>query len=86
MTHQSITKSVKTGNYRWRIAALLFFATSINYIDRQVLGILAPGLQKELGWTETQYGLIVTIFQVAYATGFLFMGPLMDRLGNRVGY
>jgi len=86
LTHQSITKSVKTGNYRWRIAALLFFATSINYIDRQVLGILAPGLQKELGWTETQYGLIVTIFQVAYATGFLFMGPLMDRLGNRVGY
>jgi MFS transporter, ACS family, hexuronate transporter len=74
------------GNYRWRICALLFFATAINYIDRQVLGILAPGLQKEFGWSESQYGLIVTIFQIAYATGFLFMGQLMDRIGNRIGY
>ena len=75
-----------TGSYRWRICALLFFATSINYVDRQVLGILAPGLQKIYGWTESDYGLIVTSFQVAYAIGFLFMGNLMDRIGSRVGY
>src|SRR5204863_3294050 len=73
-------------SYRWRICALLFFATTINYIDRQVLGILAPQLQGELGWSESQYGLIVTSFQAAYALGFLFMGHLMDKIGSRVGY
>jgi ACS family hexuronate transporter-like MFS transporter len=74
------------GYYRWRICALLFFATAINYIDRQVLGILAPDLQKELGWSDSQYGLIVTAFQMAYAIGFLFMGKIMDRFGCRGGY
>ena len=74
------------GYYRWRICALLFFATAINYIDRQVLGILAPDLQKELGWSDSQYGLIVTAFQMAYAIGFLFMGKIMDRFGCWGGY
>ena len=74
------------GNYRWKICLLLFFATAINYMDRQVLGILAPNLQQEFGWTESQYGFIVTSFQVAYAVGFLFMGNLMDKIGNRLGY
>ena len=55
------------GSYRWRICALLFFATTINYIDRQVLGILAPELEKSIGWNEAQYGYIVTSFQAAYA-------------------
>jgi len=79
-------KSNLVGTYRWRICALLFFATTINYIDRQVLGILAPELQKELGWSDSQYGMIVSSFQAAYAIGFLFMGHLMDKIGSRVGY
>lgn len=76
----------KVGNFRWRICALLFFATTINYIDRQVLGILAPQLQEDLGWTEIQYGYIVTAFQFAYALGFLVMGNIMDRFGTKKGF
>jgi MFS transporter, ACS family, hexuronate transporter len=72
--------------YRWKICALLFFATTINYIDRQVLAILAPQLQKEFGWRDTEYGMIVSSFQIAYAIGFLFMGRLMDKIGSRLGY
>jgi ACS family hexuronate transporter-like MFS transporter len=74
------------GRYRWTICALLFFATTINYVDRQVLGILAPTLQREIGWTETQYGAIVSYFTLAYALGFLFAGRLMDRVGVRRGF
>lgn len=72
--------------YRWTIVALLFAATTINYIDRQVLGLLAPTLQRELGWTETQYGDIVSWFSFAYALGFLGMGRLLDRIGVRRGF
>jgi MFS transporter, ACS family, aldohexuronate transporter len=72
--------------YRWTICALLFFATTINYIDRQVLGILAPTLQRELGWSETDYGSIVSWFTLAYALGFLFAGRMMDRIGVRLGF
>ncbi|HEX2081831.1 MAG TPA: MFS transporter [Longimicrobium sp.] len=72
--------------YRWTICALLFAATTINYIDRQVLGILAPTLQGEIGWTETQYGDIVSWFSFAYALGFLGMGRLLDRIGVRKGF
>jgi ACS family hexuronate transporter-like MFS transporter len=72
--------------YRWTICALLFFATTINYMDRQVLGILAPTLQKEIGWTEAEYGVIVSYFTAAYAIGFLFAGRLMDRFGSRIGF
>jgi Sugar phosphate permease len=77
---------VKIGNHRWTICALLFFATTINYIDRQVLGILAPVLQKEIGWNEIDYGYIVTAFQAAYALGMLLVGRLMDKLGTKIGY
>ena len=76
----------KIGNFRWRICALLFFATTINYVDRQVLGILAPQLQEDLGWSEIEYGYIVTSFQFAYALGFLVMGNIMDRFGTRKGF
>src|SRR5690554_3335543 len=76
----------KVGNFRWRICALLFFATTINYIDRQVLGILAPQLQAEMNWTEIQYGYIITAFQFAYALGFLVMGNIIDRFGTRRGF
>ncbi|HEX6373420.1 MAG TPA: MFS transporter [Longimicrobium sp.] len=72
--------------YRWTICALLFAATTINYIDRQVLGILAPTLQGEIGWSESDYGDIVSWFSFAYALGFLGMGRLMDRIGVRRGF
>jgi ACS family hexuronate transporter-like MFS transporter len=74
------------GNYRWMICALLFFATTINYMDRAVLGILAPTLQKTIGWNEVQYGYIVMGFMAAYALGILFVGRFIDRVGTRNGY
>lgn len=73
-------------NYRWVICSLLFFATTINYMDRQILGILAGVLEREIGWTEAEYGLIVTAFQAAYAIGLLTFGALLDRVGTRLGY
>jgi ACS family hexuronate transporter-like MFS transporter len=76
----------RVGRYRWTICALLFFATTINYIDRQVLGILAPTLQRELGWSEIQYSAIVSWFTAAYALGFLGVGRLLDKVGTRIGY
>lgn len=74
------------GKYRWTVCALLFFATTINYIDRQVLGILAPVLQAEIKWSESDYGLIVTAFQAAYAVGLLFFGWFIDKYGTKLGY
>jgi len=74
------------GGYRWRICALLFCATTINYVDRQVLGVLAPQLQSIIGWNEIQYGYIVTAFQAAYALGLLVVGRFIDRFGTRIGY
>jgi len=65
---------------------MLFFATSINYVDRQVLGLLAPTLQHSIGWTEAQYGYIVGAFQAAYAIGLLVSGRMVDRLGCRIGF
>lgn len=76
----------KTGSYRWKICALLFFATTINYIDRQVLGILAPTLQGEFGWSQSQYGAIVSWFTFAYAIGYAGVGRLFDRVGTRIGF
>ncbi len=72
--------------FRWVVCGLLFFATTINYMDRQVLGILAPALQNEIGWSEADYGLIVTAFQAAYAVGLLAVGRVIDVAGTRVGY
>src|SRR6476646_10263050 len=71
--------------YRWTIVALLFIATTINYVDRQVLGILAPTLQRELSWSETDYGDIVSWFSLVYAFGFLIAGRLIDRIGIKRG-
>lgn len=78
--------AVKRGHYRWTICALLFFATTINYVDRQVLGILAPDLQKEIGWNEIEYGYIVTAFQAAYALGMVIFGRLLDKFGTKIGF
>ncbi len=74
------------GRLRWGICALLFFATTINYVDRSVLGILAPTLRDEIGWTDGQYGQISAAFTLAYALGFLVAGWFIDRFGSRIGY
>ena len=84
MTTESGTRA-RIGRYRWVICALLFFATTINYIDRQVLGILAPDLQKEIGWTELDYGRIVIAFQISYAVMMLVWGRILDRIGTKLG-
>lgn len=78
--------TTKTGNYRWRILSLLFFATTINYIDRQVIGILKPFIASDLGWSEADYGYIVTAFQIAYAIGLITTGRILDKFGTRIGY
>lgn len=80
------TAGQRIGRYRWVICALLFFATTVNYVDRQVLGILAKDLKLEIGWTEVDYGNIVAAFNAAYAFGLLLAGRLMDRIGTRAGY
>jgi MFS transporter, ACS family, hexuronate transporter len=74
------------GHLRWMICGLLFLATTINYVDRQVLGILAVPLQREIGWSEADYGLIVSSFQAAYAIGLLVFGGVIDNIGTRLGY
>jgi MFS transporter, ACS family, hexuronate transporter len=78
----------RIGRYRWVICALLFFATTINYIDRQVLGILATdeNFKRTIGWNEAEYGYVNTAFQAAYAIGLLVVGNLMDRFGTRKGF
>jgi MFS transporter, ACS family, hexuronate transporter len=84
--NQTTTLPPKAGGMRWTIVGLLFFATTVNYIDRTMFGILAPGLGKELGWGENDYGNIVTAFQAAYAIGFLIFGRIIDIFGPRIGY
>jgi ACS family hexuronate transporter-like MFS transporter len=78
----------RIGKYRWVICAMLFFATTINYIDRQVLGILATDqhFKTAIGWNEAEYGYVNTAFQGAYALGLLVVGRLMDRFGTRKGF
>jgi ACS family hexuronate transporter-like MFS transporter len=73
------------GRYRWAICALLFFVITINYIDRQVIGVLKPIIQDDLGWSEVDYGNIVTAFQASYGLGLLFVGRWLDRIGTRKG-
>ena len=80
------TLGEKVGRYRWVICGLLFFATTVNYVDRQVLGILSKDLKIAIGWTEVDYGNIVAAFSAAYALGLLLAGRLMDRIGTRIGY
>src|SRR6266849_4371404 len=77
---------VRIGRFRWVICALLFFATTVNYVDRQVIGILKTTLQHDLGWNEIDYSNIVFAFQLAYAIGLLLVGRFMDWLGTRKGF
>jgi MFS transporter, ACS family, hexuronate transporter len=81
-----VTKAVtRVGHFRWTICALLFFATAINYIDRQVIGLLKPTLMDELHWTESDFGDIVAAFSLFYAFGYVGVGRLMDKIGPRLG-
>ncbi len=76
----------KIGKYRWTICGLLFFATTINYLDRQVLSLLQPLLAEEFGWSNTDYANIAAAFQLVYAVSMLFAGRLIDRLGTKRGF
>ena len=79
-TNQSI------GKYRWTICSLLFFATTVNYLDRQVLSLLAPSLSEEFNWSNSDYANITAVFQLIYAFSMLFAGRIIDKLGTKVGY
>ena len=81
-----VTARPKTSHVRWTVCALLFFATTINYVDRQVLSILAKTLETTIGWDSIQYGYITSAFQAAYGLGLLGAGRVMDRLGTRKGF
>jgi MFS transporter, ACS family, hexuronate transporter len=86
MTETGYLPCSHIGRARWTICALLFMATSINYMDRQVIAILKPALQNSLGMTEIDYGYIVDAFQIAYALGLVIAGRFVDKVGTRVGY
>lgn len=79
-TNQSI------GKYRWTICGLLFFATTVNYLDRQVLSLLAPSLSEEFGWSNSDYANITAVFQFIYAISMLFAGRIIDKIGTKWGY
>ena len=81
-----MSSTTKPGGYRWTICALLFFATTINYLDRQVLSLLKPMLEDEFGWTNSQYANIASAFQFTYAVCLLFAGRIIDKLGTKKGY
>jgi MFS transporter, ACS family, hexuronate transporter len=74
------------GKYRWVICALIFLATTVNYIDRQILALIKEFLDKELGWTNEQFGMVNSAFQGAYAVGLLLFGRFIDKYGTKIGY
>src|ERR1700755_3531332 len=74
------------GQYRWLVCALLFFATTVNYVDRQILSLVKPILDSELHWNNTQFGQVNAAFQAAYALGLLAFGKFIDRFGTKLGY
>lgn len=83
MTEQAAARP--GGRYRWGICALLFFVITINYVDRQIIGVLKPVMEEEMGWSEVDYGNIVTAFQASYGIGLVVVGRLLDRFGTRLG-
>src|SRR5690606_33181544 len=80
------TPPIRIGRYRWTICALLFFATTVNYLDRQVLSLLHPMLEDEFNWSYTDYSNILAAFQLVYALSMLFAGRIVDRLGTKWGF
>src|SRR5437899_726132 len=83
---KTTTETGPIGKYRWVICALLFFATTINYIDRQILSLLKEILDKQIGWTNEQFGWVNSTFQLAYGIGLLGFGWFVDRFGTKIGY
>jgi len=81
-----MSESSRTGNYRWTVCALIFFATTVNYLDRQVIGILKPWLESDLAIGEKEYSYIIIAFQLCYAFGMVVTGRFIDKLGTRIGY
>lgn len=81
-----MSETKKIGNYRWTVCALIFFATTVNYLDRQVIGILKPLLESDLNIGEAQYSYIVIAFQFFYAFGMVAAGRLIDKFGTKIGY
>ena len=81
---QTLTKAI--GTYRWRICTLIFFATTINYLDRQVLSLLKPLLEEKFGWSNSRYADIASVFQFTYAISMLFAGRFVDKLGTKKGF
>src|SRR5512137_2568278 len=79
-------KEKKFSNYRWTVCALIFFATTVNYLDRQIIGILKPLLDSDLGIGEKDYAHIIMAFQLLYAVGMFFAGRLIDKFGTKLGY
>jgi ACS family hexuronate transporter-like MFS transporter len=78
--------TAKTEKFRYRILALVFMATTINYFDRSIVGVMAPILQKMFDWTNKDYAAIMVSFKIAYGIGLLFMGGFIDKIGTRLGY
>ncbi|WP_371870790.1 MFS transporter [Sandarakinorhabdus glacialis] len=85
-TTEPASGPARTGRYRWVIVALLFAATAINYIDRQMIGVLKPTLSADLGWSETDFANVIFFFQMAYAIGYIGFGRVVDIIGERLGY
>src|SRR4030066_2357591 len=81
-----MTETKKFSNYRWTVCALIFFATTVNYLDRQVIGILKPLLESDLGIGEKSYSYIIMAFQLLYAFGMVIAGRLIDKFGTKIGY
>jgi MFS transporter, ACS family, hexuronate transporter len=75
----------KMTNWRWGVVVLLFLVVTVNYVDRAILGVLKPVLDREFGWDQRDYGWIVTAFQAAYAAGYVLAGRLFDHIGARLG-
>jgi ACS family hexuronate transporter-like MFS transporter len=86
MPEAATATSVATTNFRWVICALLFFATTINYVDRQILSLLKEILDRDIGWSNTQFGLVNSAFQFTYGIGLLGFGWFVDRFGTKIGY
>lgn len=86
MEIQDQTVTAKAGNFRWTVCSLLFIATTINYVDRQILSLVKPILDVELGWSNEEFGIVNAVFQGAYGFGLLFFGWFVDRYGAKVGY
>ena len=85
-TDEELSSGTRIGRVRWTVCAMLFAATTINYMDRQVLGLLKPTLQATIGMTEVNYGTIVGLFTLFYALGLLLAGRFVDKVGTRIGY